>query len=55
MKLEDYTYNLPEELIADKPPKNRGESRLIEINRATGQIRDNLYKNVLTIFKRVMF
>ena len=51
MKLEDYTYNLPEELIADKPPKNRGESRLIEINRATGQIRDNLYKNIADYFQ----
>jgi S-adenosylmethionine:tRNA ribosyltransferase-isomerase len=52
MRLEDYTYNLPEELIADKPPKNRGESRLIEINRTTGQIRDNLYKNIAEYFKK---
>ncbi|NCU34305.1 hypothetical protein EOM27_03210, partial [Candidatus Saccharibacteria bacterium] len=32
MKLEDYTYNLPEDLIASHPPEERGDSRLLAIN-----------------------
>lgn len=32
-----YDYVLPEALIAQEPPENRGESRMLVLNRATGQ------------------
>lgn len=51
MKLEDYTYNLPEELIASHPPAERGSSRLLTINRTTGALTDNLYKNIADYFQ----
>jgi len=47
MKLSDYNYNLPDELIADMPPKIRGESRLLVLNRKTSDIIDDKYKNVV--------
>ena len=32
MKLQDYDFYLPEELIASKPPKKRGSSRLLVLD-----------------------
>lgn len=51
MKLEDYTYNLPENLIASHPPKERGGSRLLDINRENGEIKDDFYKNIADYFE----
>jgi S-adenosylmethionine:tRNA ribosyltransferase-isomerase len=47
MKLEDFNYNLPEELIAQTPIKNRDESRLLVVNRETGEFEDKIFKNVI--------
>ena len=33
MKLQDYDFSLPQELIAGKPPKKRGSSRLLVLNK----------------------
>ena len=33
MKLQDYDFNLPEELIAKEPPERRGTSRLLVLNK----------------------
>ena len=52
MKLEDYTYNLPENLIAAHPPKVRGASRLLALNRKTGEISDSFYRNVADFFEK---
>ena len=38
MKVEEFNYNLPEELIAQTPLKNRTESRLMVVNRETQTI-----------------
>lgn len=51
MKLEDYTYNLPEDLIASHPPEERGDSRLLAINRESGELKDDFYKNIADYFE----
>ena len=38
MKVEDFNYYLPEELIAQTPLANRSESRLMVLDRTTGEI-----------------
>lgn len=46
MKLSDFNYELPDSLIADEPPKIRGSSRLMVLNRKTGSIKDKNYADV---------
>lgn len=46
MKISDYNYNLPDELIADNPPSVRGTSRLLVLNRSTGMIQDKKYYEI---------
>jgi S-adenosylmethionine:tRNA ribosyltransferase-isomerase len=45
MKLIDYDYELPPELVAQHPPKLRDESRLIVLDRSGGDIRETLFSN----------
>lgn len=46
MLVSDYNYNLPEENIAIRPPKVRGTTRLLILNRQTGDITDSKYANL---------
>ena len=46
MLVSDYDYNLPEERIAKFPPKERGTTRLLVLNRKTGEIIDSMYRNL---------
>lgn len=52
MELKDYTYELPEDRIAAHPPKIRGTSRLIALNRKNGEITDSFYKNIADFFEK---
>ena len=47
MKVSDFDYELPEELIAKHPPKIRGTSRLLALNRKNGDISDDKYANLV--------
>lgn len=38
MKVEDFNYNLPEELIAQTPLEKRDASRLLVLDKKTGAI-----------------
>ena len=51
MKLSDYDYNLPTSLIAAKPPRIRGCSRLLHLDRSNGDITDKLYADLPSILK----
>ncbi|MDO6459409.1 tRNA preQ1(34) S-adenosylmethionine ribosyltransferase-isomerase QueA [Granulosicoccaceae sp. 1_MG-2023] len=42
MRLSDFTYDLPESLIAQYPPAKRGDSRLMVLNGAAGRV-DHLH------------
>jgi S-adenosylmethionine:tRNA ribosyltransferase-isomerase len=39
LRVADFDYELPEELIAQEPPAERGQSRMMVMNRATGAVR----------------
>ena len=51
MKLSQFRYYLPPELIANKPPENRDESRLMVLNRAKQTIEHKTFKNILDYFE----
>ena len=46
MLVSDYNYDLPEDRIAKFPPKERGSTRLLVLNRQTGNIIDSFYRNL---------
>ena len=46
MLVSDYNYNLPEENIAKHPPKVRGTTRLLVLDRNTGNITDSRYADL---------
>lgn len=50
MKLSQFRYNLPTELIRNFPPDNRDESRLMVLNRKTGKIEHKIFKDILGYF-----
>ncbi|MCP3741207.1 tRNA preQ1(34) S-adenosylmethionine ribosyltransferase-isomerase QueA [Rossellomorea sp. BNER] len=47
MRVEDFDFYLPEELIAQTPLKERAESRLMVLNRETGEVSHNKFKQVI--------
>ncbi len=47
MKLEEFDYNLPEELIAQHPNDKRDEARLMVLNRKNRTIEDKIFKDII--------
>ena len=47
MKLEEFDYYLPEELIAQVPIKKRDESRLMVLNKENETIEDKVFKDII--------
>lgn len=50
MKLSQFKFNLPRELVADYPAKNRDESRMMVIDRKTGKIEHKIFKDIINYF-----
>jgi S-adenosylmethionine:tRNA ribosyltransferase-isomerase len=50
MKLSEFDFNLPDELIAEHPSENRDEARLMVIHRNTGKIEHKLFKDIINYF-----
>jgi S-adenosylmethionine:tRNA ribosyltransferase-isomerase len=46
MLVSDFNYDLPEERIAKFPPKERGTTRLLVLDRKTGETKDSYYRNL---------
>lgn len=51
MKVSDFYYDLPEELIAQTPIEKRDESRLMILNREKGTIEHKTFKDILSFLK----
>ena len=47
MKTEDFDYELPQELIAQVPLKNRSESKLLVMDRKTGELEHKHFYDVI--------
>jgi len=47
MKLSQFNFDLPEELIAEHPSDNRDESRLMVVHRSTGKIEHRVFKDLI--------
>lgn len=47
MKTSDFKYDLPHELIAQVPIKDRASSRLMVLNKETGEIEHKVFKNII--------
>jgi len=41
LRISDFDFDLPEELIAQEPPVERGQSRMLLMDRATGELHDS--------------
>lgn len=52
MKLEDFDYNLPEELIAQTPLEKRDSSRLMVLDKNTGEITHNHFTDVVDYMEK---
>jgi S-adenosylmethionine:tRNA ribosyltransferase-isomerase len=51
MKLSEFNFDLPEELIANYPCDNRDEAKLMVIHRDTGKIEHKLFKDLINYFE----
>jgi S-adenosylmethionine:tRNA ribosyltransferase-isomerase len=47
--VSDFDFELPEELIAQQPPTQRGTSRMMLLNRGTGETKDATFADLLTL------
>ncbi len=52
MKLEDFDYHLPPELIAQYPPEHRGASRLLVYDRRSGQTTHTAFPKITEYLKK---
>ncbi|WP_439881037.1 tRNA preQ1(34) S-adenosylmethionine ribosyltransferase-isomerase QueA [Pontibacter sp. MBLB2868] len=50
MKLSEFKFELPEELLATHPSENRDESRMMVLHRETGKIEHRVFKDILEYF-----
>src|SRR5690606_40829701 len=49
MRLDDFHYDLPPELIAQAPAGTRSSSRLLHLDGATGALRDGLFPDIVNL------
>jgi S-adenosylmethionine:tRNA ribosyltransferase-isomerase len=50
MKLSNFDFKLPKELLAEYPAENRDESRLMVLHRDSGKIEHKMFKDVIDYF-----
>ena len=47
MKTSDFYFDLPQELIAQDPLEDRSSSRLLLVNKNTGETKHEVFRNVI--------
>ena len=52
MKVEDFDYNLPEELIAQTPLEKRDSSRLLVLDKNTGNIEHKIFTDIIDYLEK---
>lgn len=52
MDIEEYNYNLPENLIAQTPIKDRCSSKLLVLDRLSGTYEDKVFKDITSYLKK---
>lgn len=52
LRVADFDFVLPEELIAQQPPAERGESRMLVMDRGTGVLRDTHFREFPSLLQR---
>lgn len=52
MKTQDFYYDLPEELIAQDPLEDRSGSRLMVLNKETGEIEHKIFKQITQYLRK---
>lgn len=50
MKLSEFSFDLPQELIAEHPSENRDEAKLMVVHRKSGKIEHKLFKDIVNYF-----
>jgi S-adenosylmethionine:tRNA ribosyltransferase-isomerase len=50
MKLSEFNFSFPKELIAEYPSPNRDEARLMVVHRKTGKIEHKVFKDILSYY-----
>ncbi|MFC5271090.1 tRNA preQ1(34) S-adenosylmethionine ribosyltransferase-isomerase QueA [Adhaeribacter terreus] len=50
MKLSEFKFELPADLMATHPAKQRDEARMMVLNRATGEIEHKIFRDILNYF-----
>jgi S-adenosylmethionine:tRNA ribosyltransferase-isomerase len=51
LRVADFDYDLPAELIAQQPPAERGQSRMLVVSRADGAVRDESFVEFSSLLK----
>ncbi|WP_423185501.1 tRNA preQ1(34) S-adenosylmethionine ribosyltransferase-isomerase QueA [Alishewanella sp. d11] len=49
MLVKDFSFELPEQLIASEPQAERSASRLLTMNRQTGELGHHIFKDIVTL------
>jgi len=52
MNINEFDYELPEKLIAQTPLKNRTDSRLLVLDKESGEVKDEVFKNISDYFQK---
>ncbi len=51
LRVSDFDFDLPPELIAQQPPAERGQSRMLLVDRASGALRDGWFADLPSVLR----
>jgi len=52
MNIEEFNYDLPKELIAQTPLKNRSASKLLVLNKNNGEVKHEVFSNIINYLNK---